>query len=123
MDDFDTIKTALDEDGYYIDTDKKFVVISPTFNQLYTITSEDEAALDNYRNAIQEMIKDLKPVYEKALEFSKEMISTVNEVLPEIMQRTPEAIKRDIKHEKNPMRLKQLNRELNLSYKFWRKGK
>ena len=36
--------------------------------------------------------------------------------------RTPETIKRDIKHEKNPMRLKQLNQELNSSYKFYKGG-
>lgn len=35
--------------------------------------------------------------------------------------RTPEEIKKQIKHEKNPMRLKQLNRELNESYKVYRK--
>ena len=34
--------------------------------------------------------------------------------------RPPEAIKKDIKHEKNPMRLKQLNQELNKSYKIYR---
>ena len=37
--------------------------------------------------------------------------------------RTPEEIKKQIKHEKNPMRLKQLNRELNESYKVYRKSK
>jgi hypothetical protein len=31
--------------------------------------------------------------------------------------RTPVDIKRDIKREKNPMRLKQLNKELNDAYK------
>ena len=34
--------------------------------------------------------------------------------------RPPETIKKDIKHEKNPMRLKQLNQELNKSYKIYR---
>ena len=34
--------------------------------------------------------------------------------------RPPEMIKKDIKHEKNPMRLKQLNQELNKSYKIYR---
>ncbi len=34
--------------------------------------------------------------------------------------RPPETIKKDIKHEKNPMRLKQLNQELNRSYKIYR---
>lgn len=33
----------------------------------------------------------------------------------------PAGIKRDIKHEKNPMRLKQLNKELNESYKAYKR--
>lgn len=36
-------------------------------------------------------------------------------------ERPPEEIKRDIKHERNPMRLKQLQKELNSSYMYWRK--
>lgn len=35
--------------------------------------------------------------------------------------RSPEEIKKQIKYEKNPMRLKQLNRELNDSYNMYRK--
>lgn len=38
-------------------------------------------------------------------------------------ERPPEKIKRDIKHERNPMRLKQLQKELNSSYVYWRKRK
>lgn len=36
-------------------------------------------------------------------------------------ERPPEEIKKDIKHERNPMRLKQLQKELNSSYVYWRK--
>lgn len=39
------------------------------------------------------------------------------------LPRSPEEIKKDIKHEKNPMRLKQLNKELNESYKEYKKRK
>jgi hypothetical protein len=38
-------------------------------------------------------------------------------------ERPPEEIKREIKHERNPMRLKQLQKELNSSYVYWRKKK
>lgn len=38
-------------------------------------------------------------------------------------ERPPEEIKKDIKHERNPMRLKQLQKELNSSYVYWRKKK
>jgi hypothetical protein len=37
------------------------------------------------------------------------------------LPRPPVEIKKEIKHEKNPMRLKQLNRELNESYKVYGK--
>lgn len=40
-----------------------------------------------------------------------------------IVHRPPVEIKKDIKHEKNPMRLKQLNKELNESYKIYKKKK
>ena len=40
-----------------------------------------------------------------------------------ISHRPPVEIKKDIKHEKNPMRLKQLNKELNESYKVYKKKK
>lgn len=38
------------------------------------------------------------------------------------LPRPPEEIKRDIKYERNPMRLKQLNRELNASYKYYKRN-
>ena len=50
-----------------------------------------------------------------ALEELIEMISKTYNIRP------PEEIKKQIKYEKNPMRLKQLNKELNDSYKFYRK--
>lgn len=49
-----------------------------------------------------------------------ELIKKLQEDLPAFI-RSPEEIKKQIKYEKNPMRLKQLNRELNDSYKMYRK--
>jgi hypothetical protein len=43
--------------------------------------------------------------------------------LTEGLPRTPVEIKKDIKHAKNPLQLKQLNQELNKSYKYWKKRK
>ncbi len=58
----------------------------------------------------------------------EELIREAQEELPALEMlyemyyvRPPEKIKKQIKHEKNPMRLKQLNRELNDSYKVYRK--
>lgn len=53
-----------------------------------------------------------------------EIIRELQENLPTFEMyevRPPEEIKKQIKYEKNPMRLKQLNRELNDSYKVYRK--
>lgn len=42
----------------------------------------------------------------------------------EDLPRTPTEIKKDIKHNKrNPMRLKQLNKELNDSYKWYKRNR
>lgn len=86
------------------------------------MATENAEDFDYTHDKLEQM---LYPFYHSALIQAKEFIDTCNEVLHEIdlNHRTPEAIKRDIKHEKNPMRLKQLNRELNMSYKFWRKRK
>lgn len=113
MDEFDEVRKNLEEKGYHVGPSGYVFVNGEAFQQPHTITSEEVTLLGCALNRM----------CEKVFEFSAEMISTVNEVLPEIMQRTPEEIKRDIKYEKNPMRLKQLNRELNASYKFWRKRK
>ena len=56
-------------------------------------------------------------------EEEKALLEPASAVFQPLKYRTPETIKRDIKHEKNPMRLKQLNQELNMSYKFYKGGK
>lgn len=54
-----------------------------------------------------------------------EAVVTICEQLSDLelpdMLRTPAEIKKEIKHEKNPMRLKQLNKELNESYKWYKR--
>lgn len=60
------------------------------------------------------MINDIRPLLE-------DIMNTVDEITD--LPRSPEEIKKDIKHEKNPMRLKQLNKELNESYKFYKRRK
>lgn len=53
-----------------------------------------------------------------AIENIRSIGSAVEETLN--LPRPPVEIKRDIKHEKTPMRLQQLNKELNKSYKVHR---
>ena len=60
-------------------------------------------------NSLDKLIRELQVLSET------ETLSETYNVRP------PEEIKKQIKHEKNPMRLKQLNRELNDSYKVYRK--
>lgn len=69
---------------------------------------------------LDEIIENLKPIIENV---SKSMEIIFYDLDLENMERTPEEIKKEIKHEKNPMRLKQLNKELNSSYIYWRKKK
>lgn len=61
-------------------------------------------------DALDELIRKLQESLQ-----TFEMLSEIYDVRP------PEEIKKQIKHEKNPMRLKQLNQELNESYKVYRK--
>lgn len=77
-----------------------------------------------------EDLKDYSDVYRMSI---NELYETIAKSMMEItnrlstlldsgeLYRPPVEIKRDIKHEKNPMRLKQLNKELNESYKAYRK--
>ena len=60
-------------------------------------------------------IDDMAATIEKQLEL-------LDVDIPDLeLPRSPEEIKKDIKHEKNPMRLKQLNKELNESYKAYKR--
>ena len=62
-----------------------------------------------------------KEIYNKFMKLYDTLTRFISVDLPAIAScRPPEAIKKDIKHEKNPMRLKQLNQELNKSYKIYR---
>lgn len=69
----------------------------------------------NFKNMTdKEMYSKLKKLYDPPTRF-------ISVDLPaKVSCRQPETIKKDIKHEKNPMRLKQLNQELNKSYKIYR---
>ena len=69
----------------------------------------------NFKNMTdRELYSKLKKLYDPPTRF-------ISVDLPaKASCRPPETIKKDIKHEKNPMRLKQLNQELNKSYKIYR---
>ena len=62
-----------------------------------------------------------KEIYSKFKKLYDSLTRSISVDLPaKDSCRPPETIKKDIKHEKNPMRLKQLNQELNKSYKTYR---
>ena len=65
-------------------------------------------ALKSLGETIQEIVKAVAMNAEK---IECELVEL------EDLPRTPEEVKKDIKHEKNPMKLKQLNKELNKLYK------
>ena len=74
----------------------------------------------------EELQKELDALASKLLETIEPLVQSMEIVFDKYVvdaERPPEEIKRDIKHEKNPMRLKQLQKELNSSYLYWRKRK
>lgn len=73
---------------------------------------------DEVREAIQRMVgaseELVKQMSECALKITEELFGTVGITLE---SRPPEVIKKELKYEKNPMRIKQLNKELNEAYR------
>ena len=65
------------------------------------------------------LAKSLQPIIDQIANAGRRLLDSINEI--EELPRPPVEIKKEIKHEKNPMRLKQLNRELNESYKVYGK--
>lgn len=73
------------------------------------------------------MIYGVTPTYDELIEFMNDVLTDGRQVETESSiltfsigtpkERTIADVKKDIKHEKNPMRLKQLNKELNKLYK------
>lgn len=73
---------------------------------------------------MDEHIQEVIQSFNEALAKFSENIKRINSIFSEIPNptRPPVEIKKDIKHEKNPMRLQQLNKELNESYKSYRRN-
>lgn len=88
---------------------KELDVIGENASKVSSVTMNDGIQVFPVRGKI---VNDIRPILE-------DIKGTVDEILD--LPRSPEEIKRDIKHEKNPMRLKQLNKELNESYKAYKK--
>ena len=85
------------------------------FDDLDAKLKEFSCLMCNYVNMTD------KEIYSKFKKFYDSLTRFISVDLPaKDSCRPPETIKKDIKHEKNPMRLKQLNQELNKSYKIYR---
>lgn len=75
---------------------------------------------------VEELQEELDELASRLREAIEPLVQSMEIVVDKYVvnaERTPEEIKRDIKHERNPMRLKQLQKELNSSYLYWRKRK
>ena len=95
-------------------------VIDSVLRSLGRCTSDNDVLTTTTTCPIEELEDTLKAVSKQHI-FNSELFPTWNEfVETSCDMRVPEQIKRDIKHEKNPMKLKQLNQELNASYKYWK---
>lgn len=97
--------------------------------KLKLIKEMDDHAQESLYNAAivvntstQEFTKNIcKAINEAAITIEKQL-ELLDVDFPDLdLPRSPEEIKRNIKHEKNPMRLKQLNKELNESYKAYKR--
>ena len=72
-------------------------------------------------NVYNMSVNELYETIAKSMRAIINKLYTIFDEAEKTLYRPPVEIKRDIKHEKNPMRLKQLNKELNESYKAYRK--
>lgn len=72
---------------------------------------------------VQEATKKIAKMMQAVGESVTQAVEKLGYMLEELpdLPRSPVEIKKDIKHEKNPMRLKQLNKELNESYKVYKR--
>lgn len=85
------------------------------FDDFVAKLKEFSCLMCNYMNMTD------KEIYSKFKKLYDSLTRFISVDLPaKYSCRPPETIKKDIKHEKNPMRLKQLNQELNKSYKIYR---
>ena len=82
-------------------------------------TAETAAALERLGEQIKKAAQELK---ERVVPHITAALREAVEIFEAIETRPPETIKRELKHEKNPMRQKQLQKELNEAYKR-RKGR
>ena len=65
------------------------------------------------------LAEPMQIIVDQIANMRSQLLDSINNI--EELPRSPEEIKKQIKYEKNPMRLKQLNRELNDSYKVYGK--
>ena len=75
---------------------------------------------------VEELQKELDELASRLRESIEPLVQSMEILFDKYVvdaERTPEEIKRDIKHERNPMWFKQLQKELNSSYLYWRKRK
>lgn len=88
---------------------------------------QTKEALKQVARAYNKNLEDVVCICQKVTEQLAKTLNDVAEKLSDLFEslpdlpRPPAEIKKEIKYEKNPMRLKQLNRELNESYKTYRK--
>ena len=93
----------------------KFLLSDDFDAKLKEFSQEFLHLICNFKNMTdKELYSNLKKLYDPPTRFISVDLPAKDSCRP------PKTIKKDIKHEKNPMRLKQLNQELNKSYKIYR---
>lgn len=99
---------------------------------LYESSEEFRNAIERlsviHEESAERLLEQTSKVCESFAEYVEQIIESLVlraealEYLDEVWNvRPPSEIKKELKHEKNPMRRKQLNRELNESYRLYRR--
>lgn len=108
----------------FITSDTKADLITKLAGEEHKVT----VLITETAKTITETLKEITPILTKAAQQIATTIQpivefTVGELEPFTAGRAPSEIKKEIKHTKNPMRLSQLYKELNASYKTYGRSK
>ena len=113
MNEDDIFREWLMREGFPDDIEKYADLKNTTSFALYRLV----VARDEFARTLNISLEKLVIELEKSISAATNSLATLFDKANKTLHRPPVEIKKDIKHEKNPMRLKQLNQELNDAYK------
>ena len=82
-----------------------------------------EASAEKLAAAFDKFASDLYAIAQDTVERLGQSLVPLSQLSSDISLRTPDVIKKELKHAKNPMEIKRLNKELTAYYKDHKKRK